>query len=252
MDLGFGGNNQQVGNAASRMVLQSAKAQEKAIESELKAYDELLEDDDALEILRARRLEQMKAQQQKKIAWRALGHGEYSELAGSDVAKAFFDATKASNLLVVHFYRPTTDLCDIFHAHLAKLAVSNLETRFLKINVEGADQTGGGAASYLVEKLGIIIMPTLIIVKDRKVVHHLRGFDELGEDKDFSTRSLAYVLGVHGGINQAEGAEVPPELLEATQQGVNSIKIRGTSRFGGAKSSIRDGTSSGRYDDDND
>ena len=249
MDLGFGNANQAVGDVASRLVLQTAKAQEKAIESELKAYDDLLDDDDALEALRARRLEQMKVQQQKKIAWKALGHGEYAELAGSDVAKAFFDATKASQRLVVHFYRPTTELCDIFHAHLAKLAAQHLETRFLKINVEGCDQGSGGAASYLVEKLGIIIMPTVIIVKDRKVLHHLRGFDELGGSQEFSTKALEYVLGVHGGINQAEDAEVPQELQ--TPQSVNSIRIRGTSRFSGNKSSIRDGTSSGRYDDEN-
>lgn len=251
MDLGFGKANQVVGNAASRLVLETAKAQEKAIESELKAYDELLDDDDALEILRARRLEQMKAQQAKKVEWKALGHGEYTDLAGSDIAKSFFAATKASTRVVVHFYRPTTELCDIFHAHLAKLAASHLETRFLKINVEGADQAGGGAASYLVEKLGIVIMPTVIVVKDRKVIHHLRGFDELGGTQEFSTKALEYVLGLHGGVHQAEGAEVPLELLPENQKGVNSIRIRGTSRFADTKTSIRDGTSSGQYDDEN-
>lgn len=251
MDLGFGNANQVIGDTASRLVLESANAQEKAIESELKAYDDLLDDDEALEALRARRLEQMKAQQAKKVEWKALGHGEYSELAGSDVAKAFFEATKASTRLVVHFYRPTTELCDIFHAHLTKLAASHLETRFLKINVEGADQAGGGAASFLVEKLGIIIMPTVIIVKDRKVIHQLRGFDELGGTQEFSTKALEYVLGLHGGVHQAEGAEAPKELLPENQQGVNAIRIRGTSRFSDNASSIRDGISSGQYDDEN-
>lgn len=251
MDLGFGNANQVVGDAASRMMLQQAQAQEKQIESELQAYDALLDDEDALEALRMRRLEQMKHAQKKRQEWKSLGHGEYTELAGSDIPKAFFDATKASGRVVVHFYRPTTDLCDYFHAHLEKLAAQHLETRFLKINVEGCDQGEGGAASYLVEKLGIIIMPTIVVVKDRKVVHHIRGFDELGGTKDFSTKALEYVIGVHGGLNQPEDAEIPAECLPENQrEGVNSIKIRGGSRFGVTKTSIRDGTSSLGYGDD--
>lgn len=251
MDLGFGNANQAIGNAASRMMLQQAQAEEKKLESEMEAYDKLLDDEDALEALRARRLEQVKQQQQKRQHWKSLGHGTYTELAGSDVPKEFFEATRASSKVVVHFYRPTTELCDIFHAHLAQLAPQHMETRFLKINVEGCDQGGGGAASYLVEKLGIIIMPTLVVVQDRKVVHHIRGFDELGGTQEFSTRALEHVLGVHGGLHPPEDAEIPAECLPENQrEGVNSIRIRGGSRSAVTKSSIRDGTSSLGYDDD--
>ena len=49
MDLGFGNANQVVGNVASRMALQAAKVQEQVLEEEMKAYDVLLDDDDALE-----------------------------------------------------------------------------------------------------------------------------------------------------------------------------------------------------------
>jgi hypothetical protein len=193
----------------------------------------------------------MKQQQQKRQHWKSLGHGEYTELAGSDIAKAFFEAAKASSKVVVHFYRPTTDLCDIFHAHLAKLAPQHLETRFLKINVEGCDQGQGGAASYLVEKLGIIIMPTIVVVKDRKVVHHVQGFDELGGNKEFSTSAVEYILGVHGGLHSPEDVEIPAECLpESQRDSVNSIRIRGGSRYAVAKSSIRDGTASSGYGED--
>lgn len=252
MDLGFGNNNQQMGNATANLMLQTAKAQEQAIVDEMAAYDALLEDDDALEMLRAKRLAEMKQHQRDRQNWKALGHGTYTELAGSDVAKAFFEASKQSARMVVHFYRPTTTVCDVFHAHLAKLAPKHLETRFLKINVEGCDQGSGGAASYLVEKLGIIVMPTVIIIQDRKVEHHLHGFDELGGSTEFSTRALEYVLGVHGGIQMAEDAEVPQELLPENQEGVNSIRIRGGSRTDkGKKQAVRDGISSGEYYDEN-
>jgi len=256
MDLGFGNSNQVVGDAASRLMLQQAQAQEKAIEQEMASYDALLDDDDAMEIMRARRLAQLKQQHDQKLQWKAQGHGEYTDLAqGStsvDVAKAFFEASKSSPKLVVHFYRTTSaELCDVFHAHLIKLAPKHLETKFVKINVEGCDQGNGGAASYLVEKLGIMVMPTLLIVKDRKVVHHIRGFDELGGTQDFSTAALEYVLGVHGGVALPEDAEIPSELLPEHQQGVNAIRMRGSSRFGGKTANVvRDGLSSGRFDDE--
>jgi hypothetical protein len=237
MDLGFGKGNQGVGNAATRILLQTTIAQEAALEQEISQYDALLQDDEALESLRARRIAQLQKEHAQRQKWDALGHGTYEELGGGsqqqaeDVAKAFFAAAKASERMVVHFYRPSTRLCDVFHKHLAKLAPSHKETRFVKINVDNCAQEGGGAASFLVERLGIVVMPTLVIVKNREAVHHIRGFDELGASEDFSTRALAYVLGVHGGISQPEGREVPSELLEAP--GVNRVRVRqgGRSRY---------------------
>lgn len=229
MDLGFGKGNQAVGSAAAQAILQTAQAQEAAIEDEMARYDALLEaDDEALEALRAKRLASMKEEHAKQQQWTSLGHGAYSELGGGhnakDVAREFFDAAKQSERMVVHFYRPSTRLCDVFHKHLEKLAPKHKETRFVKMNVENCDKEGGGAA-FLVERLGIVIMPTLVIVKKREAVHHIRGFDELGANENFSTDALEYVLGVHGAIYQPEGGqEVPPELLDV--QGVNRVRLR--------------------------
>jgi hypothetical protein len=75
-----------------------------------------LEDETALEALRKRRLEQMKQQQKQRQECKSLGHGEYRDLVDSknvDAAKAFFETTKQSERVVVHFYRPTTTTCEI-------------------------------------------------------------------------------------------------------------------------------------------
>jgi thiol-disulfide isomerase/thioredoxin len=211
MDLGFGKENQVVGEAVNRVLSQQTKAQEAAIDEELNRYDSLLEDETALEQLRKRRLEQLKKQQKQRQEWKNNGHGEYRDLVDSknvDVAKAFFETTKQSERVVVHFYRPTTSTCDIFHKHLQHLAAQHLETKFVKINVEGCEQ-GSNGASFLVEKLGIVILPTLVLIKNRKVIHHLHGFDELGGSEEFDTKTLAYVLGTHGVLN-ARDDEVPP------------------------------------------
>ena len=150
MDLGFGSQNQAIGNVAAQALLQGAKAQEETVEAELARFDRLLDDDEGLEELRRQRIAQMQKKHSQQKKWKDLGHGTYEELGGGqdarDVARDFFQVSKESDRLVVHFYRPSTRYCDVFHAHLAKLAPKHMETKFVKINVEGCDSQGGGAS----------------------------------------------------------------------------------------------------------
>ena len=270
MDLGFGSSNQIIGNSAASSILRATAAQEEAIVSEITKYDALLSgnNDTELERLRERRLQQMKSAATQRTKWIEAGHGTYEELNssqnGGDVAKAFFDVAKKSSRCVIHFYRPTTRMCDVFHRALSDLAPKHLETKFVKINVEGCDDVregGSGVGSkYLVEKLGVVVMPTLLIVKDRKAVHQLRGFDELGGTMDFSVNELAYVLGGHGALTRRDEEDVPPRFTEegallansgggggrasssSSMMGVNSLRMK----FGGGN---YNGPRSGGYDD---
>jgi len=235
MDLGFGSQNQVLGNATARALLHGAIAQEESLDAELAQYDKLLEDDEGLETLRQRRLMQLQNQHSQIQKWRDLGHGDYVELGGGghdgrDVAKEFFETSKTSDRVVVHFYRPTTRFCDVFHAHLTKLARKHLETKFVKVNVQDCDTHGGGA-SFLVERLGIVIMPTLVLIKDRKAFHHMTGFNELGGSENFSEQTLAFVLGRHGILDPHDDEEVPEEVLESSK-GMNSIRITKGARNG--------------------
>ncbi len=107
--------------------------------------------------------------------------------------KEFFNAAKKSSRMIVHFYRGVTPRCEIVHAHFERLAPNHLETRFVKINAE--------KSPYLVEKLGIILMPTIVLIRDGKTEHSLRGFDELGGTDDFTTDDMAYVLSTHKVLN---------------------------------------------------
>jgi hypothetical protein len=79
--------------------LNVAKAVEDKIDEELAALDRL--DLDDLEVLRERRLQQMKKMAEKRGKWISLGHGEYSDIGEKD----FFTAVKASDRVVCHFYR---------------------------------------------------------------------------------------------------------------------------------------------------
>ncbi len=255
MDLGFGKKNQIIGDALAKQFDKSAKVQEAAIHDEINRYDALLDAGDSeLEILRERRLAQMKKAQEQKQKWRAAGHGTYSAIGegqqGVDSAKEFFDATKESARMVVHFHRPSTRLCDVFHAHLEKMAQKHLETRFVKINVDQVSEDGanGSGAAYLVEKLSIQVMPTLLIIKDRKAVHQIRGFDELGGSEDFSTEALEWILGAHGGVKVPEGQEMPEEL-QLGGKGVNGIKM--SRRYnGGRRGGVREDMNEYDYGDE--
>ncbi len=92
--------------------------------------------------------------------------------------------------MVVHFHRDTTRGCDAYHRALTLLVPKHPETKFVGINVEGCDDDrGGGSGSgsrFLVDRLGIVVMPTLLIVKERKAVHHVRGYDEVGGRECYS------------------------------------------------------------------
>lgn len=159
-----------------KQVLTVAKAVEDKIDEEIAALDRLDEDD--LEALRERRLAQMKKMAEKRSRWISLGHGEYSEIP---VEKEFFSVVKASERVVCHFYRENWP-CKVMDKHMSILAKQHIETRFVKIHAE--------KSPFLTEKLKIVVLPTIALVKNAKVEDYVVGFDELGGTDEFSTEDL--------------------------------------------------------------
>ncbi|CAH1423922.1 unnamed protein product [Lactuca virosa] len=146
-----------------QQVLSVAKAVEDKIDDEIAALEKL--DLDDIEVLRDRRLQQMKKMAEKRSRWISLGHGDYSEIFSE---KDFFSIVKASDRVVCHFYRENWP-CKVVDKHLGILAKQHIETRFIKIQAE--------KSPFLAEKLKIV------------------GFDELGGSDDFSTEELEERLG---------------------------------------------------------
>lgn len=83
-----------------KQVLTVVKAVEDKLDDEIAALDRL--DSDDLEVLRERRLKQMKKMADKRSRWISLGHGDYYEIPNE---KEFFTVVKASERVVCHFYR---------------------------------------------------------------------------------------------------------------------------------------------------
>jgi len=159
-----------------KQVLTVAKAVEDQLDEEIAALDRLDEDD--LEALRERRLQQMKKMAEKRNRWISLGHGEYTEIPSE---KDFFSAVKASDRVVCHFYRENWP-CKVMDKHLNLLAKQHIETRFAKINAE--------KSPFLAEKLKIVVLPTLALIKNAKVDDYVVGFDQLGGTDEFMTEEL--------------------------------------------------------------
>lgn len=168
--------NPRVQEILEKQVLTVAKAVEEKIEDEIAALDRL--DIDDLEALRERRLLQMKKMAEKRSRWISLGHGEYSEIFSE---KDFFSIVKASDRVVCHFYRENWP-CKVMDKHLSTLAKQHIETRFVKIHAE--------KSPFLAERLKIVVLPTLALIKNAKVDDYVVGFDELGGTDEFSTEDL--------------------------------------------------------------
>eukprot|EP00775_Hariotina_reticulata_P013574 gene13574-13699_t len=162
---------QLVQQAVEQSVLRVAKQLEDQIDSELHKLENLQDDD--LERIRQRRIQDLRQQQEKTRDWIQKGHGEYQEIFEE---KEFFKEMKGEDRMVCHFYRDNWP-CKVVDKHLAILCKQHLETKFIKLNAE--------KAPYLTDKLKIWMLPTIALIKSEKVVDYVVGFDDDDEDSDF-------------------------------------------------------------------
>ncbi|RKP21635.1 hypothetical protein ROZALSC1DRAFT_26981 [Rozella allomycis CSF55] len=180
--------------ALEESILQAASVVEAQIDEKIRELENA--DENSLESIRRQRIQQMKNAALQKAHWRSLGHGSYSELLSE---KAFFEEGKKSKDLVCHFYRTSTFRCKILDRHLEALSKAHLEAKFVKIDAE--------KSPFLCERLGVRVLPTLVIVKDRKPVDQIVGFAEIGNKDDFETIALARRIAKSGVIRFEENED---------------------------------------------
>lgn len=217
-------------NAMEQQLLSATKIMESQVDAEIDKLDRM--DDDDFETLRQRRQQALKKASIQKQEWLAAGHGQYSEIANE---KDFFDECKKNKKVVCHFYRDSTFRCKIVDKHLAILAPKYLETKFIKINAE--------KCPFLIERLRIVVLPTLCVAKDGKTTDYIVGFDDLGGKDDFPTEMLEWRLGTADIINYQGDLLTPPVSGERKPTSVMG--------YGRPKKNIR-GKDDDDSDDDND
>ncbi|KAK8923892.1 hypothetical protein KSP39_PZI019099 [Platanthera zijinensis] len=168
-------DDSQIKEILEKQVLTVAQAVEDKLDEEIAALGRL--DLDDFDALRERRLQQMKKMAEKRNRWMLLGHGDYTEIS----EKEFFAIVKASERVICHFYRENWP-CKVIDKHLSILAKQHIETRFVKVHAE--------KSPFLTERLRVMVLPTLALVKNAKVDDYVVGFDELGGSDEFSTEVL--------------------------------------------------------------
>jgi len=188
---------QAMADALSQQLLEAAKVVEEQVDKQMEELDRL--DDDDLEAIRQKRIEQMKKMANKRDEWMMAGHGKYEEIPDE---KAFFDAGKKSKRLICHFYRDSTFRCKIVDKHFQLLAPKHMETRFVKLNVE--------KAPFLCKRLNINTLPTIMFVKEEKTLGRMVGFGELGDTDEFTTETLEWRLGLREMITYTGDLAKPP------------------------------------------
>ncbi|VDK78618.1 unnamed protein product [Litomosoides sigmodontis] len=173
--------NRSMEESLGEQLLKVVTIAEEEVDRQIEKYDNLDEND--LEAIRQKRLQELKKKQLQRQEWLRNGHGVYEEMPDE---RSFFDATKKSAKVVCHFYLSTTERCKIVDKHLRKIAPKYLGTRFIYANAE--------KFPFLTTRLKIRVIPTIVVVIDAKTVDYIRGFDELGGNDDFKTETLEWRL----------------------------------------------------------
>jgi hypothetical protein len=119
--------------------------------------------------------------------------GTYKEVT----EKEFFDLIKNKReRIIANFSHEDFNRCKIIEGHLIKLAYEHPETLFIKIDVK--------QATYLVTKLQLKVLPTIIYFYKGVAKDRLTGFEELGNTDDFKTEVLARRLCKYSAISLNE------------------------------------------------
>ncbi|KAJ4457359.1 putative Thioredoxin domain [Paratrimastix pyriformis] len=171
-----------------QVVMNTAKAMESQIDDQLDSMKNI----DDMEALRAKRLMELRMQEQNRAKYISLGHGRMTDIADE---REFFPEAKKSERIILHFYRPGNRYADMLDEHLRKLAPQHFETRFMRANAE--------ACPFLTERLRIQVLPSLVLIKQGKVDYIIAGMDEIGGERT-TTQRVEWVLGQHTIINKPE------------------------------------------------
>lgn len=184
----------------STQLMKAAQIVEEQVDKEINRLDSM--DENEVDLIRRRRMEELKRMQKTKAEMLSLGHGKYEEVADE---KEFFEATKKSKNVVCLFYLSGNMRCRIVDKHLNILAHKHFGTRFIHVNAE--------KVCFLVTRLNIRVIPTIAIIKEQKTIDYIRGFDDLGGIDDFSTETLENRLARSGIVKIEKSNTVQQEKI---------------------------------------
>eukprot|EP00760_Papus_ankaliazontas_P002128 PhM_4_TR10854/c1_g1_i1/m.86512 len=129
--------------------------------------DESDDEDDDIAAWRAARAADLKRKQEQ-----AARHGVYVEISQEDFFKTVVREQGGSDCVVLHFFHDDFQMCELMHQHLVRLAPEMKTIKFAKVNVKNA--------SFLVDKLSVNVLPTLLFFRNDVCIDRMVGFEDLG------------------------------------------------------------------------
>merc|ERR1719271_2007903 len=169
-------------------------AQKHAQIAEHDDFDEFEDDDEFMEQMKQKRLNDLQKKYALEKQFHAQGHGEYREISEEE----FLKEVCGSQWVVVHFYHREFFRCKIVDKHLRIIAQKHLSCKWLTLDAE--------KAPFFISKLAIQMLPTVIVFKDGVVHEQFSGFDELGAKDDFRTEVLEHWLSKAGCLKMKKAA----------------------------------------------
>eukprot|EP00123_Amoebidium_parasiticum_P020137 comp42740_c0_seq1/m.47464 comp42740_c0_seq1/g.47464 ORF comp42740_c0_seq1/g.47464 comp42740_c0_seq1/m.47464 type:complete len:203 (-) comp42740_c0_seq1:142-750(-) len=164
-----------------KTLLADVEKAEEDLEDELDDFDVPAE-------LRDRQMQQFKREVEELRALQKDGqHGTYEDIADTQV---FLETTTKVKRVVCHFYHPEMKRCKIVDKHMEILCKKYYRTRFVHINVL--------LTPFLVEKLILRVLPTIVCFVDGRVVARIVGFEDFGNTDNFTTATFEKRLGSTG------------------------------------------------------
>lgn len=169
------------GNAVEAAVLDAAQAVEHTLDVEIDELKSLQHDD--LEVLRRRRIAEMKKKAEEEALWRRMGHGRLCNIPEKDI----FERGKHVSRCVFMLTRsgPNYHARD-FEEHISKIAERHLETFFGVLNAE--------KSPFLCDRFHLELMPSIILFKNMQVCKVLHGLDFFSKKGKFDTSYIELQL----------------------------------------------------------
>ncbi|KAI0701816.1 thioredoxin-like protein [Cytidiella melzeri] len=146
--------------------------------------------------VRERGIAQFKQEMERLKKLEDSGHGRYDELKDE---KSVLQTTIEEPLCVIHFYMPNFRRCTIMDNHIGRLAPKYFKTRFLRVCVENVP--------FLVDRLGIKVLPAVYCFVKGIAKTRIVGFEELGNKDHFETSLLEAKLFDAGVIKHEQNEE---------------------------------------------